>query len=330
MYQGKLGKVCASLRLGWLTGSLLLAALGHAATGWANPAAAVLDFPQVANPPRGPQPGDYPPADAQPVNPQVALPPWNDPTWTWQVLPSSLIYHPYLAGVKEPRLASQWVYDTHGGWTWDTELGARVGILRYGSDDIEHPQGWQLDLEGAAFPRLDLEHGEDVVSTDYRVGIPLTYGWDRYQVKFGYIHICSHLGDEYMLMNPTVVRINYVRNGFLLGNSYNVTQKLRAYAEAAWAFECDGGAKPWEFQFGVEYSPAPAGLHPQPFFAVNADLRQEVDFGGNLCVETGYQWRSTANHLFRAGVQYFTGKSDQYEFFNQYEEKIGLGLWYDF
>ena len=37
-----------------------------------------------------------------------------------------------------------------------------------------------------------------------------------------------------------------------------------------------------------------------------------------------------ANHLFRAGVQYFSGKSDQYQFFKQYEEKIGLGLWYDF
>ena len=59
-------------------------------------------------------------------------------------------------------------------------------------------------------------------------------------------------------------------------------------------------------------------------------MRQEVDFGGNICVETGWQWRSAANHLFRAGLQYFSGKSDQYEFFKQYEEKIGLGLWYDF
>ena len=124
---------------------------------------------------------------------------------TWQVLPSGLIYPSDLASTKEPRLASQWFYDRHAGWTWDTELGARVGVLRYGTNDGDRPEGFQFDMEGAAFPRLSLEHGEDVVSTDYRVGFPFTYGWDRYQVKLGYIHICSHLGDEYMLVNPDVV-----------------------------------------------------------------------------------------------------------------------------
>ena len=211
--------------------------------------------------------------------------------WTWQLLPSGLIYPTYLASTKEPRLASQW-FMTGAGWTWDTELGARVGILRYGTNDGDRPEGFQLDMEGAAFPRLSLEHGEDVVSTDYRVGFPFTYGWDEYQVKFGYIHICSHLGDEYMLANPDAVRINYVRNGFLLGGSYYYTRDLRVYAESSWAFEYDGGAKPWEFQFGIEYSPAGrTGLHPKPFIAVNGDIRQEVDYGGNICVETGLQWR---------------------------------------
>ena len=182
-------------------------------------------------------------------------------------------------------------------------------MLRYGTNDGDRPEGFQLDMEGAAFPRLSLEHGEDVVSTDYRVGFPFTYGWDQYQVKLGYIHICSHLGDEYMLANPDAVRINYVRNGFLLGGSYYCTKDLRVYAESSWAFEYDGGAKPWEFQFGAEYSPAgPTGFHPKPFFAVNGDIRQEVDFGGNVCVETGYQWRGAANHLFRAGVQILLGQ----------------------
>ena len=67
-----------------------------------------------------------------------------------------------------------------------------------------------------------------------------------------------------------------------------------------------------------------------PFFAVNAHLRQEVAFGGNLTVQTGYLWRGATGHLFRLGLQYFTGKSDQFEFFDQYEDKLGLGIWYDY
>jgi hypothetical protein len=251
--------------------------------------------------------------------------------WTWQCLPSGLIYHSYLAGAREPRFASQWVYDRTQGALWDVTLGGRVGIFRYGTEDRLGPEGFQLDMEGAAFPRLDMGQSEDLKAVDFRFGIPLTYGIGPYQTKLAYYHICSHLGDEFMLKNPDVERINYVRNGFTWGNSYFWTPNVRLYAEAAWCYDTDGGAKPWEFQFGAEYSPArPTGKRPVPFVAVNGHLREELNYSGNLVVQTGYQWRGETNHLFRAGLHYYTGKSDQYEFFRQYEDKVGLGLWYDF
>ena len=333
MRAGRLAKICGLFRLGRTVGGLMLVlTLGHAALVPADPAPAVLEPPLMLVPPAGPQPGEFQPG-ASATGGYAAGRRTVDrfPAWDLQVLPSGLIYHSYLAGTKEPRFATQWFHDSHWGWTWDSTLGARIGLLRYGTTDLQNPQGWQLDLEGAAFPRLDLEHQENVTSTDFRFGAPFTYGCGPYQMKFGYFHICSHLGDEFMLANPGVERINYVRNGINWGHSYYCTKDLRIYGEAAWAFECDGGAKPWEFQFGVEYSPAgPTGLRPVPFLAINGDIRQEVDYGGNICVETGYQWRSPANRLLRAGVQYFSGKSDQYEFFKQYEEKLGLAFWYDF
>ena len=44
----------------------------------------------------------------------------------------------------------------------------------------------------------------------------------------------------------------------------------------------------------------------------------------------GWQSRGLTGHLFRLGVQYFTGPSDQYQFFCRNENKVGIGLWYDF
>jgi hypothetical protein len=67
-----------------------------------------------------------------------------------------------------------------------------------------------------------------------------------------------------------------------------------------------------------------------PFAAVNADLREDVDYGGNLVVQAGWQWRSRTGHLFRIGVQYFNGKSEQFQFLNRNEEKLGIATWYDF
>lgn len=251
--------------------------------------------------------------------------------WDWQVLPKGLLYKSYLAGPKEPRFAAQWVNERQAGWIWDVALGGRVGVLRYGNDNPLHPEGWQIDMEGAALPRLSLESSMDLVACDYRFGVPLTFARGKHHTKFGYYHLSSHLGDEWMIRHPGLQRINYSRDAMVFGHSIYPVPSVRLYAEAAWSFHCGQETKPWEFQFGVEYSPAdPTGLRPVPFVAVNGHLREEVDFGGNLTVQAGWQWRNVAGRLFRMGMQCCLGMSDQYEFFNQYESKVGFGIWYDY
>lgn len=106
--------------------------------------------------------------------------------WSWHLLPDGLIYRSYLAGVKEPRFAGAWVHERKLGWIWDIALGGRVGVLRYGTASRLWPEGWQIDLEGAAFPRLDLEHDRDLVAADFRFGIPLTYGVGPWKSKLAY------------------------------------------------------------------------------------------------------------------------------------------------
>ena len=244
--------------------------------------------------------------------------------WTWQALPNSLIYHSYLAGAKEPRLGSFFAYDKQHGGMWDITLGGRVGLLRYGSQDCLRPQGWQFDLEGAAFPRLDFENNEDLMAADFRAGGALTYGRGSYQAKFSMYHLSSHAGDEYMLRLPMFQRINYSRNVFVWGHSY-YWNSMRVYGEAGVAFDYDV-SKPWEFQAGLEYSP----LRPSaPFAALNLHSREEVNFGGNIVLQAGWQWRA-ASRLFRIGLEYYDGKSDQFEFYSVTEQKVGAGFWYDF
>ena len=252
--------------------------------------------------------------------------------WGLHILPDGLIYPSYLAGPKESRLAATWNYERDLGWIWDASAGGRAGIFRYGSKNGVLPEGIQLDVEGAGLVRIDYENDLDLIAADFRCGFPLTFGTQKTQYKIAYYHLSSHLGDEYMLRPDARDRVNYVRDSLVLAISHRICRDIRIYGEVAYAFFVGEKTEPWEFQFGIEYSP----VYPSnrecgaPFFAINGHLFQELDFSGNMNLQVGWQWRGTSNHLFRIGVQYFCGSSDQFEFNDLYESKLGLGIWYDF
>lgn len=293
---------------------------------------ATAEMPPLA----GPTIEALPPPDAYepfvPPSLAAAAPAAPGHVWRWQMAPDGILYSSYLASLNEARMASVISYRSHHGWLFEPILGGRVGLLRYGTRDLIRNQGWQLDVEAAAFPRLDLENEWDVVATDFRAGVPITYAQGPWQFKFGYFHLSSHLGDEYIINENVLERLNYVRDGFVLGTGYFPTPDWRLYGEASWAFKTDDGAEPWHFQFGAEFSPltsiTPSG---SPFLAVNAYLREEVDFGGAVSAQTGWQWRRHGGtQLLRMGVQYYNGKSPQFQFFNQFEQLFSFGLWYDY
>ena len=249
----------------------------------------------------------------------------------WILMPHGLIYGSYLAGAKESRFRGVWNNERNDGDIWDITLGGRAGLVRYGGWENGRPVGWQLDLEGAGLVRLDIDENYDVDAADFRFGVPLTWGDSRRQFKFAYYHLSSHLGDEFLLKNPGFPRLNYSRDVLVFGYSMYPCDLWRWYFEFGYGVATDV-AKPWEFQFGVDYSPrGTTGLRGAPFAAVNGHLREEVDYGGNFVVQAGWAWRrSPVSGMFRTGVEYFNGKDDQFSFFDQSQQKVGFGLWYDY
>jgi hypothetical protein len=254
----------------------------------------------------------------------------NEP-WSWQLMPDGLIWHSDLAGTKEPRIGGVVASDTGIDTKLDGTVGGRVGLFRYGDTADYRPQGWQADVEGAAFIRQDLTQNSDVDAYDFRIGFPVTYGWGDYQMKISWYHTSAHIGDEYELKHPTFVRINYSRNALVWGHGYFITPDLRIYSEFEWAYFAEGGSKPWAIQFGIEYNPVVRGWHGAPFFDINAYLKQENNWGGPLTVETGWQWRPLhGGQLTRTGFFYQTGPTIYGQFFQDSQQLIGYGIWYDY
>ncbi|WP_437187321.1 DUF1207 domain-containing protein [Planctomicrobium sp. SH668] len=257
----------------------------------------------------------------------------NVSTYAWQVMPQGLLYHSYLAGTREPRTQATWLWDRDRGLVWEAAVGGRFGVLRHGTFGPDG-EGFQLDVEGAALVRIDPEQESDLEAADFRAGFVGTWKKGQWRWKAGYSHVSSHVGDEYLIRNPTFVRDNYVRDSLLVGVTYDFNPKLQGYGEFAYAVGAGGLAEPVELQFGVQYAPAlfvDTGLRGAPFAAIHGHLRQEFNFSGSVNAEAGWAWRGgQTNHLFRLGVQHYNGHSMQWSFGNRYESMTGMGIWFDF
>jgi hypothetical protein len=252
----------------------------------------------------------------------------------WHVLPKGLLYKSYLAGEKEPRMQFVQLYDTRSKTrVWDAVLGGRMGLVRNGSYDSVNPQGFQVDLEGAVFARvLPDQPSAMLAGSDYRAGLLGTHRYGSTAYKWGYYHISSHIGDEFLIANPTFNRLNYVRDSLITGVTQDLNPATQVYAEIAYALGVEGGAKPLEFQFGGQYQPvARTGLRGAPYLAANYHIREDFDFHGGANTVAGWGWQGAeSRHRFRIGLQYYNGPSMQYQFLDTWENMYGGGLWFDY
>ena len=274
---------------------------------------------------------------AMPVTPQQIFadsPPQCNNCFGWQVLPKGLMYKSYLAGEKEPRMQFAQLYDTLSKTrVWDAVLGGRVGLLRHGNYDSVNPQGFQIDVEGAVFARvLPDQHSAMLAGADFRAGLLGTHRNGGTAYKWGYYHISSHIGDEFLIANPTFNRLNYVRDSLITGITQDLNSSTQVYGEIAYALGTEGGAKPLEFQFGSQYQPvAKSSLRGAPYLAANYHIREDFNFHGGVNTLAGWGWQGAeTRHRVRIGAQYYNGPSMQYQFLDLWENLYGGGIWFDY
>lgn len=272
-----------------------------------------------------------------PITPQQVFA--NAPTqwgsnFGWQVLPQGLMYKSYLAGEKEPRMQFVQLYDTRSKQrVWDAVLGGRIGLLRHGNYDSANPQGFQIDIEGAVFARVLPDQPSAMLQgSDYRAGLLGTNRHNGTAYKWGYYHVSSHIGDEFLLATPTFNRINYVRDSVIAGVTQDLNYDTQVYGEVAYALGVEDGAKPLEFQFGTQYLPvAKSSLLGAPYVAANYHTREDFQFQGGFNTVAGWGWQGLqTRHRLRVGMQYYNGPSMQYQFLNRVENLYGGGIWLDY
>ena len=210
----------------------------------------------------------------------------------------------------------------------DLKLGASLPIYETRLSD----QIWQLTLIGGFHGQFDSENSQDNIGWDGIYGIDIASRLnDSLAVHFGMKHISSHIGDEYAERTGRL-RVNYTRQEVRAGVAWHLQPSLIVYTDLAYGYDLRNDAlqEPWRIQIGGQY------YHPAAFMdnrarwygAVDISSYEENNWHKNYTVQTGLAIQSGL-HLWRIGLEYYDGKAQIGEFFQDQERYISLGVWFD-
>src|SRR2546425_3728590 len=104
-------------------------------------------------------------------------------------------FQPLLADPKEPQFFATYLWDR------SPRLGSRLASVGFGQTiGLVRESDWELAIAAGVFSQFNMQSAtNDLINTDYLVGLPLTYRHGSWSTRLRLYHQSSHLGDEYLL-----------------------------------------------------------------------------------------------------------------------------------
>lgn len=263
--------------------------------------------------------------------------PEDDPGFT--LFPVGHLYQPYIADPMEPKfgLTVMGMLDSDVVGSGDVrsrlELGGTFPLARWSTET--YPDGaWQLSISAGFYGQFDLTESLDNIGWDGIYGLYLTRRLgDDLVLKIGNHHDSSHVGDE-LLERTGRGRIEYTREEWLAGLSWQATEPLRLYGEAAYDLtpKEEIGQESGRVQFGAEYERPGVfrGGRWGWYAAANLGAFEERDWEPDTSVQVGLLIPTEADYRrWRIGIGLHDGRVPIGEFSFQDETWVVMGLWLD-
>jgi len=262
---------------------------------------------------------------------------------------STVLYQPMLADPREPTYSATFRYGgtlegVMGKYVIAISLGDSFPIFRWtnigaghGDVQIDIQAGIWSDFKMGAYNNPNHEISE-LVTTDYLVGIPISYAIHRWSFRFRIYHISSHLGDEFLVNHPGYPRKNPSMEAIDAFSSYQITEGVRVYFGPGWIFHSDDTYHMSHFYFdwGGEFrmfghSSYYHRIYGTPFLALFVRNWQVNHWQFDVNALLGYEWSKLqgVGRKVRIYIQYFNGYSEG-QFFKDRLSYGGIGFSYGF
>jgi hypothetical protein len=244
---------------------------------------------------------------------------------------SPLLFDPLLADPRWPHFSAAW-QQYHG-----TDVES-VGAVSFGESFTFYRAplfGAAIDVgfQASVFAIFDMDQESlDLVNADYLGGPVLAVRDGRWSGLLRLIHESSHLGDEYLLNNPTVERINlsYETVDGLL--AWQPVDELRLYGGGGYIVHSDTELDRWLVHAGAEWLAPAAWGGVRPVAALDVQSREYTDWNVDVSLRAGVQFQDTEGVRGRVQLvaEYYAGSSPNGQFFVDEVEFVGVGLHFYF
>lgn len=195
-------------------------------------------------------------------------------------------------------------------------------------------KSFDLGFEGAAFTQFEWtdrsgEFQRNILSTDFMIGMPLTWLRNNWRIKLRVYHLSAHMGDDYMIRNNIT---GYYRNN----NNYEQLDLNVLYSIKHWNFGLGAGSilrasqprKALMFNANTEYRTSLNNKGNIKFYAAfYADARQDNDWKPAINLGTGLQFGQETEKPFKILFTYFNGPLPYSVYTGKAVSWFGLGFY---
>lgn len=254
---------------------------------------------------------------------------------------NTVLFAPLIADPRQPQNAAALRFN-------DNVIGKHVGAPSFGGDFIVYrwrdALWWHGDMDigvqAGIFCVFDLDHVEAcMVNTDFFVSLLLTYAYEKWSYRFRWWHLSCHLGDEFIICNPTHPRYNLSDEGVDFFASFQLNPAIRIYGGVGYIYSRDKEfpEKPFYVEAGTEIRVFGCRnfydrVYVQPFLAMHFRSWEEHCYHLDQTYALGVEWSRIegVGRKFRVFLEFHDGYSKEGQFVRERADYFAVKITYGF
>jgi hypothetical protein len=250
------------------------------------------------------------------------------PKW----LPRNILFSPLHADPRWPHFGASYREFSQGlnlSGVFAANFGETFSMYRN-----KAPFGgeWDFGVQAGVFSIFNVSTTSiDLINADYRVGFLSSYRTGQFSAFFRIQHQSSHLGDEFLLSNPQVTRVNLSYEEIDAKLSYELFNWLRLYGGGGFIVHrqpenLGRGTTQWGVELTSTRTFLGGRIRPVGYADFQCNERTNWEIGRSILAGVQFENARIGDRQVQLLAEYYAGPSPDGQFFARQVDWYGIGV----